>query len=445
MSEEEKSQEIKKKEIKNYYKVGLTVFLTFVCCILFFFMILRFEGFAEVWNKAIKGGQPIIIGLVLAYLMTPTVRVCEKKFKEWAQKIAKKKNKQLDEVKLGKRCRGLGVFCAVIFLLLIISLLIAAIVPALVQSITTLVKTLPDQVDTFMNTLEEAQIGDSKVLDLLGTTLTDIVDYLEKWWNKTIMPEINTYIAEITSGVISVLKGLMNFIIGIIVAVYVLTIQETLLAQSRKIIFAIFKPKQGNVIVHVIRHSSKIFGGFISGKLLDSAIIGMICYVGCLIMHMPNAVLVSVIVGVTNIIPFFGPFIGAVPSLFLVVIQSPWHALYLLIFIIVLQQVDGNIIGPKILGDSTGLSSFWVMFAILVFGGLWGFFGMLLGVPIFAVIYYIVGKLVNYGLRRRKLPTETKDYYRARGVYEDTNTLRYPEDPVDTPLRKEENTTEKGH
>jgi predicted PurR-regulated permease PerM len=181
----------------------------------------------------------------------------------------------------------------------------------------------------------------------------------------------------------------------------------------------------GNIIVHTVRKSSDIFGGFITGKIVDSAIIGCLCYIGCVILQIPSAILVSVIVGVTNIIPFFGPFIGAVPALFLVVIQSPWHALYLLIFIIVLQQVDGNIIGPKILGNSTGLSSFWVMFAILVFGGIWGFFGMLLGVPVMAVIYYIIGKLARHFLAKRNLPTATSEYIKMRGVNIENNTLRY--------------------
>ena len=169
--------------------------------------------------------------------------------------------------------------------------------------------------------------------------------------------------------------------------------------------------------------ADEIFGGFIIGKVIDSAIIGVICYVGCSILHIPDAMLVAVIVGVTNIIPVFGPFIGAVPSLLLVVVQSPWHALYLLIFIIILQQVDGNIIGPKILGSSTGLSSFWVMFAILIGGGLFGFLGMLLGVPVFAMIYYIVQRLVNHSIGNRQLPIATDAYVDVKSVDLTNGTL----------------------
>ena len=200
-------------------------------------------------------------------------------------------------------------------------------------------------------------------------------------------------------------------------------IKERLIGQSKKAIYAIFKPRQGNIIIETMHKADEIFGGFIIGKIIDSAIIGVICYVGCSILHIPDAVLVAVIVGVTNIIPVFGPFIGAIPSLLLVVVQSPWHALYLLIFIIILQQVDGNIIGPKILGSSTGLSSFWVMFAILIGGGLFGFLGMLLGVPVFAMIYYIVQRLVNHSIRKRQLPEATDAYVDVKSVDLSTGSL----------------------
>ena len=216
---------------------------------------------------------------------------------------------------------------------------------------------------------------------------------------------------------------------GEIVAIYVLSIKDTLKGQSKKIIYAVCRPKHANIVLTTIRKSSDIFGGFISGKIIDSAIIGIICYVGCLLLKMPQPMLIAVIIGVTNIIPVFGPFIGAIPTLFLVVIENPVQALYLLIFIIILQQVDGNIIGPKILGNSTGLSTFWVMFAILIGSGLFGFLGMLLGVPIFGVVYYIIKQLVAYGVRRRHLSDNTVDYINADHVDPDTLEI-IPIDPM---------------
>lgn len=402
-----------------YISIGLMVFVTIAACILFFFIIQRYEGFADAWNKVMKAAQPIIIGLVVAYLLNPIMKFWERTFFRFFGKRMKK------ESRARKLSRGLGIACAILVLLLIIVLFIAAIAPSVVSSIAMLIEVLPGQVQNLVRFIQAGDFGDSEAAAVLSDVLINATNYVETWAQEDLLPLIQSSIASITTGVISVVKVIVNFVIGLFVAAYVMSIQETLQGQSKKIVFAVFRPRVGNIIVHTVRKSSSIFGGFITGKIIDSAIIGGICYVGCLILHIPSPILVAVIVGVTNIIPFFGPFIGAIPALLLVVIQSPWHALYLLIFIIVLQQVDGNIIGPKILGDSTGLSSFWVMFAILVFGGIWGFFGMLLGVPIMAVIYYIAGKLVRYGLARRKLPTPTSDYVKMRGVNLDTNTLRY--------------------
>ncbi len=180
--------------------------------------------------------------------------------------------------------------------------------------------------------------------------------------------------------------------------------------QSKKIVYAVFKPSHANMILHLTLKSNEIFGGFIIGKLIDSAIIGVLCFIGLSLLNMPYALLVSVIVGVTNVIPFFGPYIGAIPSAVLIMLADPRKGLYFILFILVLQQIDGNIIGPKILGDSTGLSAFWVVFSILLGGGLFGFVGMILGVPTFAVIYYVINMLINHRLEVKKLPTETECY-----------------------------------
>lgn len=408
-----------KREFYKYARIGVTAFVTFVCCILFFFIILRYKGFADTWKKIMTTAQPIIIGLILAYLLNPVMKFLEAKILKFLEPRMKSGRKAR------KTARALGVTGAILFLLVIIGLLIAAIVPSVINSTMSLVDTLPGNVQSFLNWIDGQSFGDSEITDVIGDYMTKATDFIENWFKNTFLPQANTYIMEITSSVISFVKGILNFIIGMIVAVYVMMIQETLTGQSKKIIYSIFNAKTGNIMIETVRKSNEIFGGFVTGKLLDSAIIGVICYVGCLILRIPDAMLVAVIVGCTNVIPFFGPFIGAIPSLLLVVIQSPIHALYLMIFIIVLQQVDGNIIGPKILGDSTGLSSFWVMFAILIAGGMWGFVGMVLGVPVFAVIYYIIRRLVAYALKRKELPPETSPYIHMTSVDEKTNHLRY--------------------
>lgn len=397
---------------QNVYlaKIGLMIFITFACCILFFFMLLRYQGFADGWHKIVGAAQSIIIGLVLAYLLNPIMEFLERKL------YKRLKGKMKTDQKAKKLSRGLGIAGAILFLLIIIILLIAAIVPSVISCIVGVIDTLPGNVQNFIKVVQSGKLGEYEVTGTISDMLTKLVDYVENWATKTLLPEAKTYLLQITSGMINMVKAVINFLVGIIVAAYVLMIKESLIGQSKKAIYAIFKPRQGNIIIETMHKADEIFGGFIIGKIIDSAIIGVICYVGCSILHIPDAMLVAVIVGVTNIIPVFGPFIGAVPSLLLVVVQSPWHALYLLIFIIILQQVDGNIIGPKILGSSTGLSSFWVMFAILIGGGLFGFLGMLLGVPVFAMIYYIVQRLVNHSIGNRQLPIATDAYVDVKSV-----------------------------
>lgn len=427
---QEKEEQKKPNELEKWepvfkrailFKVGLAIFLTFACCMVLFFMMLRYEGFSSVWGQLFHTMQPIIIGCVLAYLMNPVMKWIEKYLIKFLRPRMK------DEKKIKNLARGLAVTGTVIFLLIIIALLIAAIVPALVSSITSLVSAMPSYVNKTVDMIQKGSFGDSDIAKIASSWIQEITDRLEQWAKVSLLPEAQKYIAQITAGVIGVLKGLLNFIIGIIVMVYVLTSKETFVGQAKKILYAIFKPKKANVVIHVARRADKIFGGFITGKILDSAIVGLICYVGCLILRIPDSILVSVVIGVTNIIPVFGPFIGAIPTFFLVVIQSPWHAVYLLIFVIILQQVDGNIIGPKILGSSTGLSTFWVMFAILVGGGLFGFPGMLLGVPTFGVIVYVGRKIVNYVLSKKKLPTNMEDYIELRKVDEKSNKIVYRE------------------
>ena len=204
------------------------------------------------------------------------------------------------------------------------------------------------------------------------------------------------------SSVWKVLMFLYNLLVGLIVAVYLLFSRKKFARQSVLIIRSALKPKWAELLLDEVAFIDRMFGGFIDGKILDSAIIGVLCYIACLIFKFPSALLVSVIIGVTNVIPFFGPFIGAIPATLLILIQNPIKALWFVLFVLVLPQVDGNIIGPKILGNTTGLSSFWVLFAILLFGGLWGFVGMIIGVPLFAVIYDVLKKFVFHGLRRNE-------------------------------------------
>lgn len=389
---------------KRYLKLGLTAFLTAAACILFFFTVYRWDKINAFIGTIVKSAEPIIIGLVLAYLLMPIKNYVEKPIYRLLSKT-KWKDKTCRDI-----ARGVGIAGALVFFVVLIGLFISILVPAIGSSIVTLVNNMSKYVNSFISWVEEMGIEDTTIFVMFGEYLTDFTKALQTWAQNDMLPLVQQYVAQITTGVFSVFKTFLNFLIGIIVVVYVMSIHETLIGQGKKVIYAFFPADKGNRIVSTLRKSNEIFGGFIIGKILDSAIIGVICYIGCLILRIPSALLVAVIVGVTNVIPFFGPFIGAIPSILIVLIQSPVHGIYLAIFILILQQVDGNIIGPKILGDSTGLSSFWVLFAILVAGGLFGFFGMLLGVPVFAVLYYILQEIIRYRMEKKKLSNNTDDY-----------------------------------
>ena len=199
-------------------------------------------------------------------------------------------------------------------------------------------------------------------------------------------------------------------LIGIIVSVYLLFSKEKFMRQSKKVIYALCKPKRANFILHIGRKANEIFGGFIIGKIIDSAIVGVLCFAGVSIFKMPYPLLISMIVGVTNVIPVFGPYIGAIPCALLIFLVDPMKGIGFIIFIILLQQLDGNVIGPKILGESTGLSSFWVIFAILIAGKMFGIGGMVIGVPMFALIYYVIKLFIQQKLEAKNLPTDTELY-----------------------------------
>ena len=421
LPQEESTKQPKKDEyhLKQITIIALAIFITFCCCILFFFIIYRYNGFTDFWKQLTQILQPVIIGLVVAYLLNPLMRWVDGKMLGILMKRIK------NEEKAKNLARGLAITASLLFMVGIVVLLLAAIVPSILQSIQGVVTTLPSEVKSLIEWINDFAKGDSQVADIAERVITEASNFFENWMKNTFIPQAEVYIASVTSGVILTVKFFINIVVGLIISVYVMANQEKFAGQAKKIIFAIFKPVRANVIVRTIRKSNEIFGGFISGKILDSAIIGVLAYIVLAIMKMPDTVLVAVIIGVTNIIPFFGPFIGAIPSFIIIVLQNPMQGLYFLIFVIILQQIDGNIIGPKILGNSTGLSSFWVVFAILVFGGLWGFPGMLLGVPIMAVIYYIVRNIVEYILKRRGIPVDKIDYVNLNKIDKVTNQPIY--------------------
>lgn len=280
-------------------------------------------------------------------------------------------------------------------------------------------ETLPGQLNAVMDSFDHIQKEQSPVGAIVENILNHASENIQNWIQTDLLRQMNVLMTNITTGAINVLSEVFNFLVGCIVSVYMLFGKETFAAQIKKMLYAGMQVERANMVLHITRKSNEIFGGFIIGKIIDSAIIGVLCFIGITILDMPYILLVSVIVGVTNVIPFFGPYIGAIPSTILIALADPLKGLYFLIFIIALQQLDGNVIGPKILGNSTGLSAFWVVFSILLGGGLFGFIGMIIGVPTFAVIYYIVKMVVEEKLKKKKLPPDTEHYGDVEYLEED--------------------------
>lgn len=404
---------------KRVLVISIATFLTFCCCTLFFFFVYRNQEIAEYGEKISLILQPIIIGIVLAYLLNPILNFIE----AWTKKLLEKFVKNPKKIK--SLSRMIGIAGAWLFFAIIIAVLVAAILPTIVDSILSMIKNFPDAVDNLLKWINSTIEGNEQAEHVINEVIVQGSTWLESWLTETILPQMESYIGSIMSSAFSALKLVLNIFIGFVVSVYVLTSKEKFAGQAKKIVYAFFKPAQANVIIDTVRKSHELFGGFISGKLLDSLIIGVIAYIVLCIMKMPYAMLVSVIVGVTNVIPFFGPFIGAIPSFFIILLQDPVQSLYFLIFIFILQQIDGNIIGPKILGNSTGMTAFWIVFSTTFFGGLWGFIGMVLGVPLTAVIYHIVGRIINYLLKKRGIPIETESFIKLQKIDKHTNEPIY--------------------
>lgn len=310
----------------------------------------------------------------------------------------------------GRFGKGGAVAFSLILADIVVGGLLILVLPRLVESVKKIIDSVPTYIVQVQVFAEQVLKAYPDVELLSDEAYNRIMEHIESWISTDLIPQMNILVTKLTSGILGVFSSLFNLFIGIVVSVYVLMGQKRFIGQGKKILYALMKPEAANGVITIIRQSNRIFGGFISGKLIDSLIIGIICFIGLYFMKTPYMVLVSVIVGVTNIIPFFGPYIGAVPSALLILLVDWRQCIYFVVFIVILQQIDGNILGPKILGNSTGLSAFWVVFAILLGGGLFGFAGMLLGVPVFAVIYYMIKTYIEWRLYRKNLPTSTEEY-----------------------------------
>jgi predicted PurR-regulated permease PerM len=399
-----------KREKKKYLAWGLTAFLT-GCALLIFYDVFYRDNSGTVqaiFAKLFSVLTPVLYGLGMAYLLAPIVNFLERAILRLRDKLERKRGRAIRIHKGWLRAASIFLTWAVV--LVLVYLLLSMLVPQLVDSITTLVNNLESYYTTIYDWVTGLLSDNPELKDLFNRYYNETI----QWLTTKLLPGLQTAVTNFTgslvTGVWSVVIFTKNFLIGIIVSVYLLAAKEKSTARCCKLLYGVLPEEQAKFAMRGFRRMDHIFSGFVRGKLLDSLIIGILCFIGCSILKLPYTPLVSVVVGVTNVIPFFGPFLGAIPCALLILLVSPLKCLYFVIFIFLLQQLDGNVIGPKILGDSTGISSLWVIVAILVGGGFGGVLGMFLGVPIFACLQVLVRWLLNTRLEKRHMPLQAWEY-----------------------------------
>lgn len=414
---------------KKYLYWGITAFLVICASICFYYLL--FHG-SNLWGgirTILNIVMPILDGFVLAYLLTPVLNQLERKLLYPVCTAISHTEKGTFGKKTKKKIRKAGILFTLLFVILLLYCFFSILIPQLINSIQNIILQFPYYIENLNNWILSIFDNNPDLEAAVNTLLERYSPQVEHWVTSNLIPQANSLLRIVSSGligsVISVAKALWNLLIGFIISIYLLDGKENFAGQGKKIIYSFFDVDTANVFISNIRFIHKTFIGFIGGKIVDSIIIGIICYFGTSLMGTPYPVLVSVIIGVTNVIPFFGPYMGAIPSAILILMVNPPQCLYFIIFILVLQQFDGNILGPKILGNSTGLGSFWVIFSITFFGGLFGIIGMVIGVPVFAVIYAGIKAMTNRKLEEKKLPVSTQDYLKVLSIEENGTLIEY--------------------
>lgn len=393
----------------QYIRWGLTALLVIMGSIMFYYLLFHSSNIKSAIDVMVGIMMPVVFGFILAYLLTPVLNSIEQRILYPLRRLLKLK----EGPKSHARTRMLGVLVTALLFYFAIHLLISMLVSQIVPSIQNIVSNFDTYMTNFTAWMNQLLADNSEIKDYAINLINRYSEELERFLNETVLTKSSELIKTVSLSVLGIFKTLWNFIIGFIISIYILGSKEKFAVQAKKLLYACYQPDSANVIINNFRFAHNTFIGFISGKILDSLIIGLLCLIGTTMLRTPYAALISVIIGVTNIIPFFGPFLGAIPSAVLILVVDPMHPLncvYFIIFILILQQVDGNLIGPKILGDSTGLSGFWVIFSITLFGGMFNVLGMIVGVPIFAIIYAAVRSYVNSALIKKKMPIKSAVY-----------------------------------
>ena len=387
--------------MKRYLKIGITGAAILASGILCAFVLFKMPVIISVLKGITEFLKPFLYGVVFAYLLAP---LCNKIEEKLFQIFPKAKTKARRFICFIAIVISLCVAIAVIWLIIMM------IIPQVWDSVMKIIQMVPQKLIVVNNLIEHMLENQPELQAYFEEFSSQAESNIDSLLNVDTIQKVQSIINSLSVQLFGVLGVVKNIFLGLLISAYLLGSRKLFGAQAGLILHGVFSDKWAKIIEEEIRYTDKMFNGFLVGKIIDSAIIGLLCFAGTSIMGFEAPAFISVIIGITNIIPFFGPFIGAIPCGLLLLLENPMHCLYFIIFIFVLQQLDGNVIGPKILGNTTGVSSFWVLFAILLFGGMWGVVGMVIGVPLFAVIYDIIRKLVYRGLRKHKRESMITDY-----------------------------------
>lgn len=387
--------------MKRYLKIGITGAAILASGILCAFVLFKMPVIISVLKGITEILKPFLYGVVFAYLLAP---LCNKIEEKLFQIFPKAKTKARRFICFIAIVISLCVAIAVIWLIIMM------IIPQVWDSVMKIIQMVPQKLIVVNNWIEHMLENQPELQAYFEEFSSQAESNIDSLLNVDTIQKVQSIIKSLSVQLFGVLGVVKNIFLGLLISAYLLGSRKLFGAQAGLILHGVFSDKWAKIIEEEIRYTDKMFNGFLVGKIIDSAIIGLLCFAGTSIMGFEAPAFISVIIGITNIIPFFGPFIGAIPCGLLLLLENPMHCLYFIIFIFVLQQLDGNVIGPKILGNTTGVSSFWVLFAILLFGGMWGVVGMVIGVPLFAVIYDIIRKLVYRGLRKHKRESMITDY-----------------------------------
>ncbi len=416
----------------NWNRKYLTIAVYSVCAVIVsaiaIMIIFNFDAVMSKLSVLGAVATPIVIGIFCAYLLNPLMTKIENgPLKKLSGSPEKKKRGQ---------ARAISVTLTMLAVLLILALIIIMVIPQLVENIVVIIGNMDSYINTIKEWLNKIFEDNPALVEFLGNPLDDFNQFIAGIW-KQYSNELMGMVGNVAATVWAIIDTMKNVLLGLIISIYLLARKEMFIGQTKKLIFAFLKVERAQRFLAVCREASKKFLGSIIGKIIEAFIVAILCFIGCTVLQLPYSLLIAAIMFVFNLIPYVGPFIGAIPcTLLLLLSEQPIQALWFIIFVVVLQTIDGNIIAPWILGDSTGLPAVWILIAILIGGGLFGMLGMLLGVPVFAVLYMLVKDFIEGRLRKRKLPQKTSEYAQDVSYITPDYVCNEP-DPVPEPVKEQ--------